>query len=105
MSLLNSLETLPQHSSKMLWRCTTETSWWHSAETSLGVSFETYLQRHCDVQTDVVTTLPRRLVAGWVRSAARSILNLKYSVPKKISIVFQNGSNYDYHFIIKELAK
>ena len=24
---------------------------------------------------------------------------------KKIPIVFQNGSNYDYHFIIKELAE
>ena len=30
-----------------------------------------------------------------------SICNLKYSVPKKILIVFHNGSNYDYHFIIK----
>ena len=34
-----------------------------------------------------------------------SICNLKYSVPKKIPIVFQNGSNYDHHFIIKELAE
>ena len=24
---------------------------------------------------------------------------------KKIPIVFHNGSNYDYHFIIKELAE
>ena len=30
--------------------------------------------------------------------------SLKYSVPKKIFIVFHNVSNYDYHFIIKELA-
>ena len=30
---------------------------------------------------------------------------LKYSVPKEISIVFRNRSNYDYHFIIKELAE
>ena len=29
---------------------------------------------------------------------------MKYSVPKKIYIGFHNGSNYDYHFIIKELA-
>ena len=29
------------------------------------VSFETYLQRCWDVQTDVVATSPRRLVAGW----------------------------------------
>ena len=26
-------------------------------------------------------------------------------MPKQISVVFRNGSNYDYHFIIKELAK
>ena len=36
---------------------------------------------------------------------AHSICNLKYSVAKKIPILFHNGSNYDYHFIIKELAK
>ena len=28
-------------------------------------------------------------------SAAHSIYNLKYSVPKKTFIVFHNGSNYD----------
>ena len=27
-----------------------------------------------------------------------------YSIPKEIPIVFHNGSKYDYHFIIKELA-
>ena len=35
---------------------------------------------------------------------AYSICNLEYSVPTKILIVFHNGSNYDYHFIMKELA-
>ena len=28
-----------------------------------------------------------------------------YSIPKEIAIVFHNGSKYDYHFIIKELAE
>ena len=42
---------------------------------------------------------------GKYRGAAHSLCNLKYSVPKNISIVFHNGSNYDYHFIIKELAE
>ena len=37
--------------------------------------------------------------------AAHSTCNLKYRAPKKIPIVFYNGSNYDYHFIIKELAE
>ena len=39
------------------------------------------------------------------RGAVHGICNLKYKVPKKISIVFHNGSSYDYHFIIKELAE
>ena len=42
---------------------------------------------------------------GEYRGAAHSICNLKYSVPKKIPIVFHNGSNYGYHFIIKWLEK
>ena len=30
--------------------------------------------------------------------------NLRYKVPKNIPVIFHNGSTYDYHFIIKELA-
>ena len=33
---------------------------------------------------------------GEYRDAAHRICNLKYSVPKKSSIAFHNGSNYDY---------
>ena len=39
------------------------------------------------------------------RGAAHSICNFKSSVFIKIPIVFDNGSNYDYNFIIKELAE
>ena len=35
--------------------------------------------------------------------AEHSIYNLKYSVPKEITIVFHNRSNYDYHFLIKDI--
>ena len=31
-------------------------------------------------------------------------LNLNFNVPSKIPVVFHNVSNYDCHFIIKELA-
>ena len=35
---------------------------------------------------------------------AHSISNLRFSVPNEIPVVFYNSSNYDYHFIIKELG-
>ena len=41
---------------------------------------------------------------GEYRDAAYSVCNLKHSVLKKILIAFHNGSKYDHHFIIKELA-
>ena len=39
---------------------------------------------------------------GEYRGAAHGICNFKYIVPKKIPTVFHSGSNYDYHFMIKE---
>ena len=42
---------------------------------------------------------------GKYRGAAHNICNLRYKVPKEIPVVFNNGSTYDYHFIIKELVK
>ena len=42
---------------------------------------------------------------GKYRGAAHNICNLRHKTPKEIPIVFHNGSTYDYHFIIKELAK
>ena len=39
------------------------------------------------------------------RGCAHNICNLRHKIPKEICIVFHNGSTYDYHFIIKQLAK
>ena len=39
------------------------------------------------------------------RGAAHSICNLNYKIPKKNLVKVHNGSKYDYHFIIKELAE
>ena len=66
-SLLRPLETSSRRSNKMSRRRTTETS--------LGVSFETYLRRRWDVQRDVAATSPRRLNAGW------DVLHHTYSEP------------------------
>ena len=38
------------------------------------------------------------------RGAANSICNLTYKTPKDIPIVFHNGSTYDYHFTMNQLA-
>ena len=42
---------------------------------------------------------------GKYRGAAHDICNLRYKMPKETSVVFHNDFTYDYHFIIKELAK
>ena len=42
---------------------------------------------------------------GKFRVAAHKICNLRYKTPKAIPISFHIGSAYDYHFIIKQLAK
>ena len=42
---------------------------------------------------------------GKFRGAAHSICKLRYKTPKEIPTVFHNGSTYDYHFIINNLAK
>ena len=38
------------------------------------------------------------------RGAELSNCNLKFNVPNEIPLVFHNCSNYNYHFLIKELA-
>ena len=42
---------------------------------------------------------------GTFRGAVRSIWNLRYKTPNEIPVVFHNGSTYDNHFIINQLAK
>ena len=56
-------------------------------------------------------SLSQRSLSLCIRIQRCCAQNLRYSVTqntvcqKKIPIVFHNGSNYDYHFIIKELAE
>ena len=42
---------------------------------------------------------------GEYRGVAHSIFNLKWSISKNIPSAFHNGSNYDYHFTMPELAE
>ena len=41
---------------------------------------------------------------GKYRGAAHNTCNLRYKILQNIPVIFHNGSTYDYHFIIKELA-
>ena len=41
---------------------------------------------------------------GKYRRAAHNMCNLRYEIPKNIPVILHNGSTYDCHFIIKELA-
>ena len=36
------------------------------------------------------------------KGTAHSICNLKFNVPNEIHLVFHNGLNYNYHFVIKK---
>ena len=42
---------------------------------------------------------------GKFKGAAHNICNLRYKVLREILVVCNNGSLYDYHFIIKQLAE
>ena len=41
---------------------------------------------------------------GKYRGDSHNTCNLRYKILKNIPVIFHNGSTYDYHFIIKELA-
>ena len=40
-----------------------------------------------------------------IRGKTHSICNLHYKIPKEIPVKIHNGSKYDYHLIINELAE
>ena len=42
---------------------------------------------------------------GKYRGAAHDIYDLRYKIPEEIPVVFHNGSTYDYHFKIRQLAE
>ena len=64
-----------------------------------------------DYLVPIITIIKYRKVkyhcnyTGKYRGTAHDICNLRYKISKEIPVVFHNGSTYDYHFIIKELAE
>ena len=41
---------------------------------------------------------------GQFRGITHNMCNIRYKTPKENSVIFNNGSKYDYHFIVKELG-
>ena len=52
------------------------------------------------IKSDIIRTSQEN-----IEKATHSICNLRYKISKEISVAFHDVSTYDYHFIIKELAK
>ena len=58
-----------------------------------------------DKKNDYIKVRDHCHYTGKYRSVAHKICNLMYNTPREISVVFHNGSSYDYHFIIKGFAE
>ena len=58
-----------------------------------------------DKKNNYINVRDHRHYTGKYRGAAHKICNLMYNTPREIPVVFDNGSGYDYHFIIKRLAE
>ena len=56
------------------------------------------IERYCKIRNHCHCT-------GKSRGPAHSISNLRCSITKEISVIFHNGSNYDYNFTINDSAK
>ena len=75
------------------------------------VNFVNFLRRNLSTIKKVSTTKILKKVkdhehyTGIYRCAVHSICNLRYSIQGDVTVVIHNGSNCDFHLIIKELAK
>ena len=58
-----------------------------------------------DSRNDYIKVRDHCHCTGKYRSAAHKTGNLMYNTPREIPVIFHNGSNYDYHFIINGLAE
>ena len=91
MTPLTSEERNLQHNQKVCYICKKE----FSTDDDNGIPFN---KKYLKVRDHYHYT-------GTYTGAAHDICNLRYKTPKEIPVAFHNGSTYDYHFIIKELAK
>ena len=65
----------------------------------------TYTEKNLDKLMRKSTILNHSHYTGKCRVFTLSIYNSSYKMPKKILVVLQDETDYDYHFVIKELIK
>ena len=53
----------------------------------------------------MIKNIKRLEIIVITRENIEELLMILYKTPKEIPAVFHNGSTYDYHFIIKEIAE
>ena len=64
----------------------------------MGVSFETYLRRHWDVQRDVAATSPQRLNARWGCVNTRLAFDTQILLPNLNNPILTNPMNKDFNY-------
>ena len=96
-------KSLRQHAMKIL---TNEQQWSYENTKICHTCKEKFDDKHVKDKKDKEHCIVRNhcRYTGEYWGAAHSICNLKYSIWEGIVILFHNGSNYDYRFIIKKLA-
>ena len=57
------------------------------------------------VKLEIFVIIHRNIEVLHIACVIQSFSVITFSVPKKSTIDFHNGSNYDFHFIIKVLAE
>ena len=60
---------------------------------------------YCILKVSFIIYADTELLSEKIWGAAYNMYNLRYNIPKVISVVVHNISKYDYHFIIKELPE
>ena len=77
----------------------------YSKETNCHICKKRFINYEDDYDKKYYKVKDYCYYTGTYKGAAHNNCSLKYKVQKEIPIIFHNSSTYDYHFIIKELAK
>ena len=94
------------------WHCTDFIKYWEETDAKFTKWITHDNAECCHIYKDVFGKKKNQLkvrdhdhYAGKYRGAAHLICNLRYSTQIDIPVFFHNGANFDFNWIINELAK